>query len=444
MGTTRLSALLMPNFNALTTLKYLLPIFSLSSTVLAQNDGAQSGPSLVINLQSKYDDNAQKASKDTDAIGERQDRVNAVLGFQHSSGFSDLSAAYNYSEEYYSKETQDVQKRLTGQLMLRLATSSKSASIEFQHDKKSVLTSASATDLAENTDERETISATTTLQGKPNASIQPVLRGLFSRTNYLESKDNNYDLVGAEFELRRPVSKAVRYGLKALSSETSFEFRDQLDYAYHMAALNLTYDLPRFSTSIDVGRNFQDPEFGEKLSGFFYSASGVYSVSGLELDFSASKSLSDSSSANAETGSVGDTGVGANLDELDYVEANLYRLSISSEPCRVCTFNLEASLNEIDYSELIQNSSDVVLVAASFSYQVSSSVDTVFRVENRDSSFPSDPAADLNTTTYRFGLNKTLHPDLQVGLEVSSQFESRTTEDIDSNIVSLVISYNAI
>lgn len=432
-----------------TVFKSLAPVALLSLPLFASVAYSQQakekpyGASLSFSYEGRYDDNATRQQEGSTKIGERQDRVRADFGAYYTGASVSFDSSYSVFEERFDKNSQELNQRFTGLTNLDVFSSDSRFRIDIDHERATLFSSPNDVGIAENTEERDTLSIAPSVRGKPTAPIVPVLTAYYSETRYLESDSNNFALGGLQLELNRSLNSYRSLGFRAFATKTEFDVASEFDYEYYSLSLVFQSELRALSYLLELGTDFQEAADGAQEQSEFYNLEISYALSNSNIEFSSSRSLSDSSSANSSIGEFDNTGVGSNLDQLDLVSLTFHRLAWTAQPCRLCQFSLEASSNIIDYRNLTINNLETNIVSATFEYRLNNDYDLSLRLADRYVDNENQPEANLHSNIVSAGVTKTFNEFFTAGFEYRWQNEDRDGLDSDNNIYTLSATWNA-
>lgn len=399
-----------------------------------------------LSATSMFSDNSLKTFEDP--LEERQDLYRVGIIADYSNWLVDADANYQLVAQQYEKKSQADERYSDGNSKIVFGKQDDPLALALSHSRRMLLITPDAVALTENQQEREVISASPEIRQKIFDADRLSLGGQFVRVSFPDNDLQDSRRDGFSLGWLHPLSAVSYLQLNALQQKISFEHFPIADYTFSSAMLAYGVGLRKLKYGLELGYNQSEPESGEDQGAPSYKLSIIYQSGYNQLDFTASRMLTDSSFGNGNMENVAGVpssdGGALTVDRMDRTSAELRWQTEAI--CVRCTFSTSISAIEDDYLEKNEKSLSVY-GRTRFVYALSSAANLSLSFTRYDVDFDSELIArdyKLNTVLleyeYRF-LN-----GLNVRLAAANEDREATLENgegtYEENIYSIGLGYS--
>ncbi|MBU0801740.1 MAG: hypothetical protein KKA05_12160 [Alphaproteobacteria bacterium] len=400
----------------------------------------------TLSASSIFSDNSLKTPDEP--IDERQDLYEVGVSAGYSNWLVEANADYEWVSHKYSEQSQVDDNYAEGSSSLLFGKQEDPLALELNHSRKILLTSPDAVALTQNQQEREVISARPEARARIFAADRLFIGGEFTRVNFPENDLQNSRRDGIALGWLHPLSPASFLRLNSQQQKISFEQFAESDYTYSGVMLVYGVELRKLTYGLEVGYNESEPENGESKGAPSYRVSASYLSGFNQLDFSASRSLTDTSFGNGnEAGGSGfptSDGSSQVVSRMDRSSADLnWQTQIV---CVRCQFSTGVSAVKDDYLEKDEASLSInTRVRFSYSFSLAANLSIGFARANVDfdnQSIARDYKLNAISIEYAYNFSNGLSARLAARNEDRTADGENGNGTYEENIYSIGLGYN--
>lgn len=339
-----------------------------------------------LSATSMFSDNTLKQAQDP--MDERQDLYRFGLAADYSNWLLDADINYQLVSQTYAENSQSDEQYADGSSSITFGKPEDTLALALSHSRRMLLSTPDAVDLTGNEEARDIISARPEARVKISDADRLLLSGQFERVSFPDDDLQNSKRNGASLGWVHLLSPTSTLQLSANQQDVKFDHYELADYSIFNSMLTYSVALRKLKYSVAVGYNKSEPEVGESQSAPSYKISAVYLTGYNQIDFSASRLLTDTSygDGNMESSIVlpDNDGLSADLDRIDRRTAELnWR---TDAICSRCSFSAGVVAVEDTYLEKDEKSLTVD-TRVSFAYELTAAANVSLSMARSDVDF---------------------------------------------------------
>lgn len=342
-----------------------------------------------LSATSLFSDNSLKKSEDE--LAERQDLYRLGVTGDYSNWLVEAGANYQLVEQRYDKNSQTDERYSDGESSILIGKQEDPLGLELSHSRRMLLTTPDAIDLISNQQEREVIEARPEVRIRLFDADRLSLGGQFARVSFPENDLQDSRRDGFFLGWLHSLSAVSYLQISAQQQKISFEQFPLADYSFSGSMLAYAVALRKLNYRLEFGYNRSEPEIGESQGEPSYKLSVLYQSGYNQFDFTASRTLTDSSFGNGNTenaaGLPSSDGSALAIDRMDRTSAELRWQTEAL--CMRCTLSAGISAVEDDYIEKIEKSLSLY-GRTQFSYALSTAAKLSLAFARSDVDFDSE------------------------------------------------------
>ena len=345
-----------------------------------------------LSATSMFSDNTLKQAQDP--IDERQDLYRLGLAGDYSNWLLDADVNYHFVSQTYAENSQPDEQYADGSSSVVFGKPEDVLALELSHSRRMLLSTPDAVDLTGNQEARDIISARPEVRVKISDADRLLLSGQFERVSFPDDYQQDSKRTGASLGWVHLLSPTSTLQLSANQQDIKFDNNVLADYSMSNSMLTYSVALRKLKYSVAVGYNKSEPELGESQSAPSYRISAVYLAGYNQIDFSASRMLTDTSygDGNMESTVVlpDNDGFSAELDRIDRrtVELN-WRTDVF---CSRCSFSAGVVAVEDTYLEKDEKSLTID-ARINFAYELTAAANLSLSMARSDVDFDNQVVA---------------------------------------------------
>ena len=322
--------------------KKLLLVAIFSSTAEAKNFGGH------IFVSTGESDNAEKTI--VDPVSERQDSYELGLSGEYDNSFLSTSIDYSGTDNRFAENSQRDQRYLEGESMLRLGSPTDPMDIEFNHSRKTLLSSPDEIDITNNQDEREILSATPRIKKHISDADLLVVSADFSDINFLESDINDSERQTAILAWNRSSSKISQFNVQLQHADVKFPSSENANYTYTAAVVTYAIELRKLEYTVAAGYNRSERETQGSFGKPTYTLSVGYNSGFNSFLLMGSQAITDSSYGGGNIRGVNQNPTSDGRFRVDQIQRRNAELSWTNKfLCIRCTMRMSLHQSNDDY-----------------------------------------------------------------------------------------------
>ena len=346
-----------------------------------------------LSATSMFSDNTLKQSQDP--IDERQDLYRIGISADYSNQLLDADIDYELVAQKYAEESQPDDEYANGSSRVLFGKTEDPFALTLSHSRRMLLSTPDAVDLTGNQEARDVISARPEARLKVSDADRLLLSGQFERVKFPDDDRQDSKRNGASLGWVHLLSPVSSLQLSAGQQDIEFDNNELANYSVLNSMLTYAVELRKLKYSLAVGYNDNEPEVGESRSAPSYKVSVTYIAGFNQIDFSASRLLTDTSygDGNVESSIMlpNSDGLSLELDRIDRRQAELnWRTGVI---CSRCTFSTGVVAVEDAYLEKDEKSLSIYS-RASFSFSLTQSSNLSFSYARSDYDFENQIVAE--------------------------------------------------
>ena len=415
-------------------------------------EAPKQGPSIVLDAGVEQTDNAFKTSSDEQ--DETKEYLNLGLGYVRSG--EALSAQVDYKSEFanYENDTTDDDAVVTGSSKLGWSPLPGRLQLQVSHDRSEQLLNSRDTDIRNNRQMRDILSAGPVLTARMSPVDDLVLTGQVSQVAYDKSgaasaagqtTGRDSDRVEGGVAWQHHLSKTDLLSANYQYSTSNFDDSD-VEFTFQQVFGTYAVRLRNSGYSASLGVNRSERKGGESNDGFYGQLGWDLQVGEHRFNAVAINQLTDSGiglGGNSLTGGNINPN-DSNFDVVDVVERTSVNLGYGYDGlCERCVVDIGLRHDEQDFDTEPRDQKEDG-VTASFGYRLTPTLKASVRVGYAEIEFPQDPDGGRKDKRkdYGFLLDWTLSRQLTARLFLNTDSrDSSQTETYDELFGGVSASY---
>lgn len=293
-------------------------------------------------------DNAGKTS--TDPISEKQESYEIGLSGDYDNTYLSASVDYTGTDNRFAEKSQRDQQYLEGKSMLQLGSLTDPVDVQFNHSRKTLLSSPDEINITNNQDEREMLSATPRIKKRISDADLLVGSVEVADINFIESDINDSERQTAILAWTRSSSKVSQFNVQLQRADVKFPNSEDANYTYTAAVATYTTELRKLQYTLALGYNRSERETQESFGKPTYALSITYNSGLNSLQLMGSQAITDSSYGGGNLPSVNQSPTSDGVFKVDQIQRRNAELTWTNKfLCNKCTMNVSIHHSNDDY-----------------------------------------------------------------------------------------------
>lgn len=398
-----------------------------------------------ISAASLFSDNTLKRAQAP--MDERQDVYRLSLAADYSSWLIDADINYQLVSQKYAENSQADEEYADGASNLVFGKAEDPVALQLTHSRRMLLSTPDAVDLVGNQEARDILAARPEVRIKISGTDKLLLNGEVQRVDFPDNDQQNSKRNGVSLAWLHSFSPISSLQLSANQQDVTFDNYVNADYSIRSSMLTYGVELRKLKYSLAFGYNENEPELGDSKSAPTYRASVVYTSGYNQIDFSASRLLTDTSYGNGNIPNTVDLpdsdGLSLELDRIDRRRAEFnWRTGVI---CSRCVLSTGVSAVEDTYLEKDEQSLSIY-TRAGFTYAFSTAANMSLSVARSDVDFENQISAqdyqlEYASLDYGYYFSNGLNMHIAGRREVRDSNGLNGAGDYTENIYSISLAY---
>lgn len=366
--------------------------------------------SSVVSLETRYDNNANRASDGADSFGEQQNIGNVSVSGSYAGDLQFVDLDYRLTAEKYENGSRENDVTYLGRAEYQLGNDLTMYGLSVAHSIDRVLNSPADEFFIEDTRSQNTLrvrpSLKTTNFGRNLLELSVIYSSVTSESSAISDATEE----GGEFLWNRDLPSIYEAGVILGSSKFDFSSEQSLNYRSQRAMVYLRAESRNLEYALSVGRQRIERDLsGQSFEGGVYSVSVRYRISGQEFTYRDSLILSDTSFSEAPRGFETDVvfgGGGLTQDNIQQYSREF--IWATNFLCQSCRFSLSGTNQDVVYFEFPINNFVTTTLTARFEFDYSRRSTIALGYGYRDTELEFDEAQNASDRNVRLSYSRQL------------------------------------
>lgn len=399
--------------------------------------------SSVISLETRYDNNANRAPDGADSLGEQQNIGNLSFsgGFTGDLQFVDLD--YRITAEEYENGSRENDITYLGSAAYQLGNERTIYGLNVEHVIDRLLNSPSGEFFIEDTRSQNTLRVRPSLKTTNFGRNLLELSAIYSKVTSENSAISDAEETGGEFLWNRDLPSIYESGIIVGSSNFDFSSAESLNYNSRRAMVYLRAESRNLEYSLSVGRQRIERELsGQSFEGGVYSVSVAYRISGQEFTYRDSLILSDTSFSEAPRGFETDIVFGGgSLTQDNIQQYSREFIWTTNFLCQNCRFSLSGTNQDVVYFEFPINNFVTTTLSTRFEFDYSRRSTIALSHGYRDTELEFDEGQNASDRNLRLSYSRRLFRRAEMDLYIEHIKREENIGSYEGGRIGLAFAY---
>lgn len=403
-----------------------------------------------VSIGTRYDNNANRASGDEEALGEQQNIGNVSVAASFTGDRQFVNLDYRLTAEEYAEGSRENDAIYTGSAQYLLGSERTFYGLNVTHSVDRVLNSPSSEFFIEDSRSQSTLRIRPSIKTTNFGSNLVELSAVFGEVTSEDSEVRDVTEKGTELRWNRDLPSIYQAGLVVGSFEYDFSESSvtdtrasNLDYSSRSAMVYLQAESRNLEYSVSVGRQRIERDLsGQSFEGGVYSISVNYEVAGQEFTYRDSLILSDTSFSEAPSGFESDAVFGgASLTQDNIQQYSREFIWATNLLCQRCRFSLSGTEQDVVYFEFPINNFVTTTFTTRFEFDYSRRSTITLSYGYRDTELEFDSDQDASDGVSRLSYSRRFFRRAEMDIYLEHVERDDATGGYEAGRAGLTLSY---